>query len=106
VAALKPVSLTSVDQAGHLMGTTAAKLLLERIEGREQAVTYSVSPSLVTRRSTGAVRDRVVRERVVRERAVRDRVVRERVVRERVVRDRAVPETAVREKPQGKRARS
>ncbi|MCA1220778.1 LacI family DNA-binding transcriptional regulator [Streptomyces sp. 8L] len=53
VAALAPVRLTSVDQAGELMGATAARLLLERIEGRERAVLVSVSPSLVTRATTG-----------------------------------------------------
>ncbi|WP_308117372.1 LacI family DNA-binding transcriptional regulator [Streptomyces fuscigenes] len=53
VAAMSPVQLTSVDQAGGLMGATAARLLLERIEGRGRAVTVSVSPSLVVRRTTG-----------------------------------------------------
>ncbi|WTL50559.1 LacI family transcriptional regulator [Streptomyces sp. NBC_01497] len=53
VAAMAPVRLTSVDQAGELMGATAARLLLERIEGRDRAVLVSVSPSLVTRRTTG-----------------------------------------------------
>lgn len=53
VAALAPVRLTSVDQAGGLMGASAARLLLERIEGREQAVRMSASPTLVVRRTTG-----------------------------------------------------
>ena len=33
VAALGPISLTSVDQDGHLLGVNAARLLLERIQG-------------------------------------------------------------------------
>jgi LacI family transcriptional regulator len=55
VAALAPVQLTSVDQAGELMGATAARLLLERVEGRDRAVLMSVSPSLVVRGTTGRV---------------------------------------------------
>jgi LacI family transcriptional regulator len=55
VAALAPVRLTSVDQAGELMGSTAASLLLERIEGRSRSVLVSVSPTLVARRTTGPV---------------------------------------------------
>lgn len=53
VAALAPVQLTSVDQAGHTMGTTAARLLIERVEGRrDRAVQTTMTPRLVTRRST------------------------------------------------------
>jgi LacI family transcriptional regulator len=53
VAALGPVSLTSVDQDGHLMGSNAVRLLLERIEGkRQRSVMLSLSPTLVARRST------------------------------------------------------
>ncbi|WP_030912000.1 LacI family DNA-binding transcriptional regulator [Streptomyces sp. NRRL F-5126] len=55
VAAMAPVRLTSVDQAGGLMGSTAARLLLERIDGRTRAVLMSVSPSLVVRGTTGPV---------------------------------------------------
>ena len=50
--ALAPVQLTSVDQAGELMGATAARLLLERFDGRSRAVCTSVSPTLVVRRTT------------------------------------------------------
>jgi LacI family transcriptional regulator len=35
------------------MGNTASKLLLERIGGRTSAVHYSLTPTLVPRRSTG-----------------------------------------------------
>jgi LacI family transcriptional regulator len=53
IADLGPVSLTSVDQDGHLMGTNAARLLLERIEAkRQRSVLLSLSPTLVVRRST------------------------------------------------------
>jgi LacI family transcriptional regulator len=53
IAALGPVSLTSVDQDGHLIGANAARLLLERIDGRRQrSVLLSLSPTLVPRRST------------------------------------------------------
>ena len=57
IAALGPISLTSVDQDGHLMGSNAARLLLERIEGkRERSVLLSLSPTLVPRRSTAPPR--------------------------------------------------
>ncbi|WTJ72967.1 LacI family transcriptional regulator [Kitasatospora sp. NBC_01539] len=55
VAALAPVQLTSVDQAGHTMGSTAARMLLERVEGhRTRAMQTSMTPRLVVRRSTAA----------------------------------------------------
>ncbi|MGJ6963133.1 LacI family DNA-binding transcriptional regulator [Streptosporangium sp. G11] len=53
LAALANVSLTSVDQDGVIMGRTAGRLLLERIEGRTASVRFSVNPTLVPRRSTG-----------------------------------------------------
>jgi LacI family transcriptional regulator len=53
IAAMGPISLTSVDQDGHLMGGNAARLLLERIEQkRQRSVLLSLSPTLVPRRST------------------------------------------------------
>lgn len=55
IAALTPVQLTSVDQAGHTMGAAAAKMLVERIEGhRDRAVQTSMTPRLVVRASTAA----------------------------------------------------
>lgn len=54
--ALSHISLTSVDQDGVLMGRTAARLLLERIEGRTSAVRFTVTPSLIPRRSTAPPR--------------------------------------------------
>ena len=57
IAALEPISLTSVDQDGHLMGTNAARLLIERIEGkRQRSVLFSLTPTLVPRRSTAPPR--------------------------------------------------
>ncbi|MCF6471123.1 LacI family transcriptional regulator [Nonomuraea sp. MG754425] len=53
MAAMANISLTSVDQDGALMGRTAARLLLERVEGRTAAMRFSVTPVLVARRSTG-----------------------------------------------------
>ncbi|WP_308013552.1 LacI family DNA-binding transcriptional regulator [Streptomyces beigongshangae] len=55
VADLATVQLTSVDQAGHDMGATAARLLIERVEGhREHAVLTTMTPRLVVRSSTSA----------------------------------------------------
>jgi len=52
-AALGPISLTSVDQAGHQIGTNAARLLLERIGDRDRpSAQVKFSPTLVTRRTT------------------------------------------------------
>ena len=48
------ISLTSVDQSAHLLGETAARLLMERIDGREDEVHFVVPPRLVVRNSTGA----------------------------------------------------
>jgi LacI family transcriptional regulator len=56
-AALGPVSLTTVDQAGRQFGSNAARLLLERIADRHRpSVFTSLSPTLVPRRTTGAPR--------------------------------------------------
>ncbi|MEV0344823.1 LacI family DNA-binding transcriptional regulator [Nonomuraea sp. NPDC050680] len=52
LAAHPHIALTTVDQDGAVMGRTAGRLLLERIEGRTSAVHFSVTPTLVVRRST------------------------------------------------------
>jgi LacI family transcriptional regulator len=52
VAALPPVSLTSVDQGGAEMGAAAARLLLERIEGRTRPLQIITAPTLMVRRTT------------------------------------------------------
>lgn len=52
-AAFRPISLTSVDQAGHQIGANAARLLLDRIADRKgPAAHIRLSPTLVTRRTT------------------------------------------------------
>lgn len=53
IASLKRISLTSVDQDGQVIGATAARLLVERIDGRARAVVSSVSPQLIVRGTTG-----------------------------------------------------
>ncbi|WP_405724884.1 LacI family transcriptional regulator [Streptomyces sp. NBC_00028] len=53
LAALAPVQLTSVDQAGHTMGSTAARMLIERVEGRRsRAMQTAMTPRLVVRGTT------------------------------------------------------
>ncbi|MFF7445970.1 MULTISPECIES: substrate-binding domain-containing protein [unclassified Streptomyces] len=59
LAALAPVQLTSVDQAGHTMGATAARMLIERVEGRrDRAMRTAMTPRLVVRSSTAGPRTR------------------------------------------------
>lgn len=53
LAALPQLSLTSVDQSGHLMGSEAMKLLIERIEGRETDRHIVLPPRLDVKGSTG-----------------------------------------------------
>lgn len=56
-AALGPIGLTSVDQAGHQIGADAARLLQERIAHRERPSTFiTTSPGLVVRRTTAPPR--------------------------------------------------
>jgi len=55
-AAQPEIHLTTVDQAGFAMGASAARLLLERIDGRTRSVMTSMSPRLVVRGSTSALR--------------------------------------------------
>ncbi|MGW1818000.1 LacI family DNA-binding transcriptional regulator [Streptomyces sp. NPDC002125] len=59
LAALATVQLTSVDQAGHMMGATAARMLIERVEGRrDRAMRTTMTPRLVTRGSTARPKGR------------------------------------------------
>ncbi|WP_411089207.1 substrate-binding domain-containing protein [Streptomyces sp. 061-3] len=52
-AVLGPISLTSVDQAGHHIGANAARLLLDRIADRTRpSAQVKLSPTLVPRRTT------------------------------------------------------
>ena len=48
------IDLTTVDQSGHLTGSMSARLLLERLGGRDRAVSYVVTPTLVPRGTSGA----------------------------------------------------
>lgn len=50
--ALGPLSLTSVDQNPHEIGTLAARMLLSRMDGRQDVERASITPSLVVRRTT------------------------------------------------------
>ncbi|MFJ6693146.1 LacI family DNA-binding transcriptional regulator [Streptomyces sp. NPDC091294] len=52
------VSLTTIDQSGHLTGQMSARLILERLEGRTQPVQYVVAPRLVARGTSAASRRR------------------------------------------------
>jgi LacI family transcriptional regulator len=53
LAAGAPIHLTSVDQAAHDLGATAARLLGERIDGRTRSVLTSTAPQLIVRNTTG-----------------------------------------------------
>lgn len=54
-ASLPQIALTTVDQSGFDMGTIAARLLVERIEGRAEPVSTLVTPTLMVRKTTGPV---------------------------------------------------
>lgn len=45
--------LSSIDQSGELLGLQAARLVIERIKGRQEAEHFVVTPRLVSRRSSG-----------------------------------------------------
>lgn len=45
-------SLTSIDQSGQVLGLQAARLLIERIKGREEPEHFVVTPRLVARASS------------------------------------------------------
>lgn len=47
-------SLTSIDQSGQVLGLQAARLLIERIDGRRQGEHFVVTPRLVARGSSRA----------------------------------------------------
>ena len=53
VAALPQISLSSIDQSGIDLGTTAAEVLLERITGRRDPRHILLDPHLVRRSSVG-----------------------------------------------------
>ncbi len=45
-------ALTSIDQSGQVLGLQAARLLIERIKGRQQGEHFVVTPRLVVRASS------------------------------------------------------
>jgi len=51
-ASFPAIGLTTVDQSGFEMGSLAARLLVERIQGRQDAVTTLVAPRLIIRKTT------------------------------------------------------
>ena len=53
MATIGRVSLTTVDQSGHLTGAASARLLLERIDGRTEPKQFVVAPRLLTRGTSG-----------------------------------------------------
>jgi LacI family transcriptional regulator len=54
IASMGRIALTTVDQSGHMTGGAAARLLLERLNGRKQLVHYVVAPRLVARSTSAA----------------------------------------------------
>ncbi|GGN97905.1 LacI family transcriptional regulator [Actinoplanes lobatus] len=57
LAGYRPISLTTVDQAGHRIGTTATQLLLDRIaEPGRPAVQVKLTPTPAVRATTGPPR--------------------------------------------------
>lgn len=52
VCSLPQIMLSSVDQDAQLLGATAAELLVERIEGRTEAVDFVTPPRLIARKSS------------------------------------------------------
>lgn len=52
IAAVPQIDLSSVDQEARLVGATAVRMLLERIDGRTAPVSFSITPHLVVRGSS------------------------------------------------------
>ena len=56
IAALPQISLISIDQSGHLLGANAARLLIERIDGRSSENHFVSEPRLIARNSSQSPR--------------------------------------------------
>ena len=56
-------ALTSIDQSGQVLGLQSARLLIERIKGRDKAEHFVVTPRLVARASTRAAAGSTERHR-------------------------------------------
>ena len=62
IASIGPINVTSVDQAGHDMGATAARLLCKLMVGRSRSVLTSAAPRLIirnTHRPSGPLADEI-----------------------------------------------
>jgi LacI family transcriptional regulator len=57
------ISLTTIDHAGHLIGSLSAKLVLERVSGRIEPVHQVVAPRLIVRKTSAARPGQPVRPR-------------------------------------------
>ena len=53
MSTINRISLTTVDQSGHLTGAASTRLLLERINGRTTPKQYVLAPQLITRGTSG-----------------------------------------------------
>lgn len=53
ISTVERVSLTTIDQSSRFTGAAAARLLLERIDGRTAAARYTVAPRLIVRDTSG-----------------------------------------------------
>ena len=60
LAAQRTVGLTSIDQPHFEIGTLAATLLQERLEGRRQAARHLLAPKLIERNTTARLAGRSI----------------------------------------------
>lgn len=53
ISTVNRIALTTVDQSGRMTGSKAARLLLDRLDGRTSAAQYVIAPRLVPRSTSG-----------------------------------------------------